>query len=341
MLVGQLSNNGSWASNVVETAISATATPLQVWCACHTLAEGLRGNAAALRTATQRFPQLLKSLISGSGGAVSEAPKRLARLRVLCAICECDADGVSCAEETKELIANVPQFVETLLNVASDIHVAVAAAMLLYRLAPRDAQTKNVILKRIGADKFLSAFRSAWRSREVENPTVASTNGLVIYSALWLASLRDSFERCKAEFQQQLSGTAVKGTGVGGGARDGIASVAAVEAKEKESVTAELARARAAVAAAELECAKLREELAAQRALTAEQPKVVAGVEPGNLSFEALLTRDKEISALKHRVTALQEELEKKMSENATLKMENDKLLMMVADLELARLESK
>lgn len=276
----------------------------QCWFATHVLAEVLRNNAAAQQAALSRAPLLLPSLCHGGAAvqattAATRGP-RVARLRLLAVWIG------QCKEAVAALLAGnkMAALVECVMSATSDAHVAAAAAVVLRRLAVGDRATRDVLSKRVGADKFLAAFRAVLRSPEWEEGIDHSDDAqwrresVLWYPAAWRGSFRDELAAARAQFEPQSSGE-------GGSVSE-----------------AEAVRARAAVAAAEKEVAELKAQLAAARAVAEAAPPPAAAMQ-----LDLLHARDQQIAALK--------------KEAQQLRAENDRLLMLLAEQEMALNEAK
>lgn len=301
LVATQLSQPGTAAAQLAAAATSPK--PLHAWAACHVLAAALRDCPPAQVTALQTGTALLGALFDAPGGARPDRTAQVARLRLAYAWCEApEAVAAVLAGPTR-----VPALVESVLSPAADPHVAAHAAMLLLRLQAHNAPTRQVLVHRVGSDKLLGAFRSAMRTRDWDEgsgavTTAAAAAQLQLYAPEWRATLRDEYEAAAA-----LLG-------------DGAAAFAA----KTTPAAAEALRLRAALAVAEREVAELkRAAAAAAPLLAAPVPAAPAG------SLDALVARDRDIADLKRRVSELE-------ARNAQLQAENDRLLVMLADQEMA-----
>jgi hypothetical protein len=215
--------------------------------------------------------------------------------------------------------------VECLLSASSDPHAAGGAAVVLRRLAAAgDAGTRDVLLKRVGADRFLAAFRGVLRSKEWEQVVKSMIlfaflifllfkgqddgedaawrrEAVLWYPAAWRTAFREEYAAARAQFEPP--DTASGGSGSSGAALE-----------------AELVRARAAAAAAEREAAELRATVASLKAAAeADRLPEAAG---GGLQLELLQSRDAQIAQLRREAQQLRDE--------------NERLLVLLADQEMA-----
>jgi hypothetical protein len=170
-----------------------------------------------------------------------------------------------------------------------------------------------VIVHRVGADKFLGAFRQAMRTRDWDDGDM-DTSTTSLYPSPWRGVLRAELDVATALLQPNKT----KGNNNNNNNNN------------NDPTNSEVVRLRAALAVAEKELQQLRaqfstlQESANNKALLATPPPPDT-----TTSLDTLVSRDRTINELKARVLHLETQL-------TIVTNENDRLLVMLADQEMA-----
>ena len=171
---------------------------------------------------------------------------------------------------------------------------------------------------RIGPDKFLASFRTVMRSADWD-PAKRSPNKPALYDGWWAAFILRTYEQALSDLRPN-------------------ASALAQRQRQNEQLTAlqqQLAQAQSQLAQRQRECEELRGR---EERKHLESPVVA---EQGGGGLEDLQKRDRQIQELKGQLKTVQEQLDQALQQNAELRLENDKLLVMLADQELTIEELK
>ncbi len=268
--------------------------------ACHALCGLARAAGDALLAAE---PELLASLVSTQSNVVGFLCA-LGRLRLLFSICVASRDAAATALRGGVLAS----LVEAVMSPSSSPHVAAAAGMVLRVLATMDKATNDVVVRRIGADKFFAAFRAVQRSKEWEDGADLSDEWMwnkdtvLVYPPEWRNAFRDELVAARSHFGPSSSSSGPP----------------TPEDHQNQLLIAQL---RQRAETAEKEAAALRAEREELRAQILQKQQVQSSPSPG-MELDMLRSRDLQIASLKKELSELQQE--------------NERLLVLLADQEMA-----